>query len=301
MNVSVIIVNYNTAALLLQCIDSIVEHTHGVSYEIIVVDNGSDKENIHILRNDNRISLLEMNKNLGFGQANNAGALKAKGEHLFLLNPDTLLVNDAISILYQHLTTHPHSGICGGNLFTKDMEPTHSYHVMLPSILSEMDFACGQLYRHLRYGRDAQFNHTGKTREVAMITGADMMVRREAWEKVDGFDTAFFMYCEDADLCLRIKNEGYGIVSVPEASIIHLEGKSFAESKTYCQRILDGRFTYFRKHYSPIYNRASDLLNITSLLCAITVCALLFRQQKRKNYFQRLQIYYQMAFHPTKR
>ena len=131
--------------------------------------------------------------------------------------------------------------------------------------------------------------------DVAMITGADMMLRRAAWEKAEGFDPAFFMYCEDADLCQRIKAQGYRIVSVPEASIIHLEGKSFIESETHCQRILDGRFTYFKKHYSRLYNKVADVLNISSLLAAIAVCAILRKQQQRKNYQQRLRIYRQMA------
>lgn len=295
MDVSIIIVNYNTTSLLLPCIDSIVEHTHGVSYEIIVADNGSNEESLAPLREDNRITLLEMRENLGFGRANNAGVQKATGKHLFLLNPDTLLVNDAITILYQHLETHPDTGVCGGNIFNKDMQPAHSYHVLFPSILSEMDFAFGQAYRQLRHGKNAQFNHTGKMKDVAMITGADMMVRRTAWEKVEGFDPAFFMYCEDADLCQRIKTQGYRIVSVPEASIIHLEGKSFAESETHCQRILDGRFTYFRKHYSRLYNKVADVLNIFSLLSAITVCAILRKRHRRKNYQQRLRIYRKIA------
>ena len=295
MDVSIIIVNYNTTALLLPCIDSIVEHTHGISYEIIVVDNGSKEENLIPLRDDDRITLLEMHENLGFGRANNAGAQKATGKHLFLLNPDTLLVNDAITILYQHLEAHPDTGVCGGNIFNKEMLPAHSYHVLPPSILSEMDFAFGQAYRRLRYGKNAQFNHTGKPMDVAMITGADMMLRRAAWEKAEGFDPAFFMYCEDADLCQRIKAQGYRIVSVPEASIIHLEGKSFIESETHCQRILDGRFTYFKKHYSRLYNKVADVLNISSLLAAIAVCAILRKQQQRKNYQQRLRIYRQMA------
>ncbi len=300
MNVSVIIVNYNTASLLQQCVTSVVEKTHGVSYEIIVVDNGSREDELIPLRNDKRFTLLEMHENLGFGRANNAGASKSKGEHLLLLNPDTLLVNDAISILYKHLMEHPDTGICGGNIYSKDMKPAHSYHMLQPSILSEMDFACGQIYRRMRYGKNAQFNHTGKMLEVAMITGADMMVRREAWEKAKGFDPDFFMYCEDADLCLHIKNMGYGIVSIPEASIIHLEGKSFVESEAHCQRILDGRFKYFKKHHSPIYNKVADILNIASLMSAVTICKLLQKEQRCKNYQQRLRIYRTMAKHSAK-
>lgn len=295
MNISVIIVNYNTASLLLQCVSSIIEHTRGVSYELIIVDNGSCEDDLELLRHESRFTLIELHENLGFGRANNAGVKEAKGEHIFLLNPDTILVNDAISILYKHLIEHPHTGICGGNIYNKEMQPAHSYHVLLPSILSEMDFACGQIFRRIRYGKNAQFNNTGKEMEVAMITGADMMIRRQAWEKVNGFDPAFFMYCEDADLCLRVKSQGYSIVSVPDASIIHLEGKSFVESEDHCRRVLDGRFTYFRKHYSWIYNKVSNILNISSLLAAIMVCTILSKRERRNNYSQRLRIYRQIT------
>lgn len=301
MNVSVIIVNYNTASLLLECVASIIEHTHDIDYEIIVVDNGSDEKELELLRHDHRFTLIEMHENLGFGRANNEGVAHSKGDHLFLLNPDTLLVNDAISILYKHLIAHPQTGICGGNIYNKDMQPAHSYHMMLPSILSEMDFACGQLFRRIRYGKNAQFNHTGSELEVAMITGADMMIRREAWEKVEGFDPTFFMYCEDADLCLRVNSHNYQIVSVPEARIIHLEGKSFVESEAHCRRVLDGRFTYFRKHHSRLYNSLANFVNISSLLAAVVTCAILLKHQKRKNYQQRLRIYCQMALHSKKR
>ena len=113
MKLSVIIVNYNTTRLLQQCVESIVCHTHGVSYEIIVVDNHSSEKELTPLRKDCRITLIELQENLGFGRANNAGAAHAKGEHLLLLNPDTILVNDAITILYQHLLSTPSTGLCG--------------------------------------------------------------------------------------------------------------------------------------------------------------------------------------------
>ena len=296
MNISVIIVNYNTAALPLNCVDSIVEHTQGVSYEIIVVDNHSDEADVVLLRNDSRLQLLEQPENMGFGRANNIGARKASGEHMLLLNPDTRLVNDAITILYNYLEEHPNTGVCGGNILDAEGQPAHSYHMLLPSILSEMDFACGQLYRRLRYGRNAQYNHTGSPLRVAMITGADMMVRRSAWEETAGFDSAFFMYCEDADLCLRIQKQGYAIESVPQAQIIHLEGKSFVETQEHCRRSLQGRFTYFRKHYSTTYNVIADTLNLLTLLLATVICTLTLQSGPKHKYRQRLRLYWQMAY-----
>ncbi len=291
MNVSIIIVNYNTTDLLLQCVDSIVKHTQKVSYEIIVVDNGSEEDSLAPLRQDRRISLLEQHENLGFGRANNVGATSARGEHLFLLNPDTILVNDAISILHQHLVNTPHTGLCGGNIFDADMLPIHSHDRLFPSILSEMDIVFGHLYYKLRYGKNSWFNHTDSPMKVAMITGADMMVRREVWDEVAGFDPSFFMYYEDADLCVRINEKGYDITNVPQAKIIHLEGKSFHESRARTERYFTGRNVFFRKHYSLLYNKIIDGLNIGSLRVGTALYRLLCKHQQAEIYQQRLEVY----------
>ena len=297
MDVSIIIVNYNTTDLLLQCVNSIAASTHGVSYEIIVVDNGSREEQLQPLRGDSRIRLLEMNDNLGFGRANNAGAAQARGEHLFLLNPDTLLINDAITILYQYLKANPETGICGGNIYDENHTPIHSHDMLKPSMLSELDTVFGHIYYKLRYGKNSWFNHTGKPMRVALITGADMMIRREAWDKVSGFDPSFFMYYEDSDLCTQVAEAGYLIINVPQAKIIHLEGKSFHESRERSERYFNGRFTYFHKHYSSCYNTITDWLNMSSLKVASLSFRLLGKSEKSERYQQRLSVYKQCFNH----
>ena len=295
MDVSIIIVNYNTTDLLLQCVDSIVTHTQGVSYEIIVVDNGSREESLTPLRQDQRIYLVESNENLGFGRANNLGAANAKGGCLFLLNPDTILVNDAVTILYQHVLSTSRTGLCGGNIFDKDMLPIHAHDQIFPSILSELDIVFGHLYYKLRYGKNSWFNHTKTPMKVAMITGADMMIRREVWDKVSGFDPSFFMYFEDSDLCYRIREQGYDIVNVPQAEIIHLEGKSFHVSRERDQRYFNGRNCYFHKHYSATYNRIADLINITTLGIATILCRLTGKKDAWMKYQQRLEVYRELT------
>ncbi|MBP3245103.1 MAG: glycosyltransferase family 2 protein [Bacteroidaceae bacterium] len=288
--VSIIIVNYNTSELLLSCVESIVANVK-TDYEIIVVDNNSTSEQKALLRKCDKFKLIELESNLGFGKANNAGAKMAEGEYLFLLNPDTILVNDAVSLISAYMSQHKDVGICGGNLYDKNMQPTHSYHKLLPSILSEADFATGQIYRKLRYGKNPQFNTTASPTPVAMITGADLMITREAWDKCNGFDPDFFMYSEDADLCCRCSKLGYNIMNIPESKIIHLEGQSFVENRNHCERILDGRFKYFNKHYSRLYNIAANTINIVSLYCAIFVCSIAGRKTAKSNYSIRLDVY----------
>ena len=115
--ISIIIINYNTSRLLLQCVDSIEKHVKGVDYEIIVADNASSEQELLLLRDDKRFTLLELDKNIGFGKANNAAAQLAKGDYLLLLNPDTVLLNDAVTLLSRYMDSHPEAGICGGNLY----------------------------------------------------------------------------------------------------------------------------------------------------------------------------------------
>lgn len=291
MQVSIIMVNFNTSVLLLQSIDSIYEKVQGVEYEIIVADNCSKEEQRRLLRNDNRFQLIELPENLGFGQANNVAAKQAKGECLFLLNPDTKLMNDAVSILYNYMQKHQETGICGGNLFDGDMKPTHSFHRLFPGFLSELDFATGQIYRRLRFGKNSQFNYTSHTLPVAVITGADLMIRHSVWNLTKGFDPDFFMYYEDTDLCKRCIEHNYNIVSVPSAHIQHLEGKSFTESKGHCERNLHGRFTYFTKHHSPFYNKLTNLMNVCSLAMASLIFLCLGKGAMSKKYSQRLEVY----------
>ena len=129
--VSIIIVNYNTAELLNDCIDSVQSKTVNVDYEIIVVDNNSEKGSLdHLIEKYPTVNFIFSEENLGFGRANNLGATKARGKYLFLLNPDTLLVNNAIAILYDFMEVNPESGVCGGNLYKADNSPAISYHTM---------------------------------------------------------------------------------------------------------------------------------------------------------------------------
>ena len=291
MDLSIIIVNYNTSDMVIDCVNSIRDVSRKSSYEIIVVDNNSEEKQKEKLRGFPGILFIELASNLGFGRANNEGAKKAKGDMLFFLNPDTVLICDAPSILYDYMIKHDKVGICGGNLFDKEMRPAHSFHVMFPSILSELDFAFNQRYRRMRYGKNIQFNYTSTPIEVAMITGADLMIRRNVWYEIGGFASEYFMYCEDAELCFQATRLGYRVVNVPESKIIHLEGASFLENEVHCKRVLDGRFVYFRKNYSCIYNIIADSFNVISLTCAVLIYKIMRNRNKEYNYKLRLKTY----------
>ena len=138
------------------------------------------------------------------------------------------------------------------------MQPNVSFNRVRPSIFDETDQATHRLLSRLRFGRNGLFNHTEHTIEVGFIAGADLMIPRQVLDSVGPFDPDFFMYYEETELCRRIAKAAYRIVSVPEAKIIHLEGKSFVNNAERERRALISRRIYFRKTCSQRYARMVD-------------------------------------------
>lgn len=243
MDVSIIIVNYHTSQLINCCINSIIKLTERIEYEIIVVDNFSEPDLEEKLIHSDQIKIIKLNRNLGFGLANNEGFKYATGKYLFFLNPDTLLINNAIHILFTSLESHPKIGICGGNLFDEFYQPALSFKRILPGFLNELNELFFEIPQRL-VCKNRFFNHSDRIINVGYITGADLMIRYDVFKKLNGFSSCFFMYYEETDLCARVLRDGYGIISVPQAKIQHLEGKSFNNSIKYNQL----RFTQQSRH-----------------------------------------------------
>ena len=246
MDVSVIIVNYNTMDLTKETIDSIIYKTKGIEYEIILVDNASTDGSIEFFTKNykNRIIFIKNEENLGFGKANNKGIEVAKGKYIFLLNSDTILINNAIKILYDFMEKNLQCGISGGNLFDKNLNPAHSYSLAPPGIISEINYYLNfplKFFRKLIKKRN-DFNYTNSPKEVVYITGADMMIRASVLNLVGKFDEDFFMYCEEAELSHRVVKNGYKIISIPQAHIIHLESKSTKIKKKKIQMMFESKY-----------------------------------------------------------
>jgi GT2 family glycosyltransferase len=231
IDVSIIIVNYNTKELTSNCINSVFSKSSGIDFEIILVDNASTDGSKYLFATDSRIVFVPLSENMGFGRANNEGFKRATGKYVLCLNPDTLLLNNAIGILCGFMNHHPEVGICGGNLYDADMNLTHSFRMTLPSFWWELDYHFGYFFSKLRWGKDLEYNTSDKPKSVGYITGADMMIRKDILDKTGGFSKQFFMYFEECELTYRIKKLGYNVFSVPDAKILHLEGKSFASSE----------------------------------------------------------------------
>ena len=268
MDVSIIIVNYNTTKLIEDCIQSIYEKTTKIDFEIIVVDNNSVDDSLEKLKSKfKNIKLIELNENIGFGCANNEGIKMTTGRNILFLNPDTILLNNTIRILSEFLDQNSEVGACGGNLYTKDLKPNFSYMPFFPTLLPELNLLTGNLIYLFFVGKNYQFNYSEKPIEVAYITGADMMISQKCLSVAGSFDPDFFLYYEETELSLRIKKSGYKIYSVPTAKIIHFEGGSFSYSEDSQRFSLVSRSIFMKKaKKSFIYRFVSNSIYFTICL-----------------------------------
>lgn len=284
--VSIIIVNYNSSSLINNCLESVIQHTKDIPFEVIIVDNATEclSEKITFAGKDN-VKLLQLEENVGFGLANNAGSEVAEGDYIFCLNPDTLLLNNAIKILSDFLDSRPACGACGGNIFDMDGNPAMSFRRMEPGALYDLNELMHHLPGRIAHGKNREFNFSGKPMKVFYVTGADLMIKKELFEELGGFSSEFFMYYEETDLCKRIYKNGKSVWSVPQAKIIHLENGCFDDriNDRRIRMIEQGRVTYNKRNLSLINRTLSDFFYKIFL----TSRARLVRNSKKKDYFQR--------------
>ena len=229
MDVSIIIINYKSARLVLDCIESIYQHTSRHSFEIIVVDNDS-KDNCKekVLTRYNDIRWVQLNYNAGFARANNAGIAIAKGEYILLLNADTIIVDGAIDKSILLLKEHPDGAGCGVQLLNTD--GTHQIsgaHIIRGGLNTLLPLPyLGRMIRYLGY----RFKSTipsvqtvTDTIEVDWIVGAYILVKKEILKKSGLLDNDFFMYAEEIEWCGRLRKQGK-LYLFSEPKVIHIGG-----------------------------------------------------------------------------
>lgn len=253
MTVSIIIVSYNTENLLRNCISSIYKNIVGVDFEVIVSDNGSTDGSIEMIRAEfPQVILIENNKNLGFGKANNIGAKIAKGKYLFFLNSDTVLFNDAVKGFYEAAKNE--ECILGAYLCDGHGAVVPSYGKFLQPILFSLKKNIYDFYPMVLKKRRSMLNaatskNTNDERYVDFVTGADLFISKKNFNAINGFDGGFFMYFEDEDLCRRELEIGIKSKIIATPKIAHLEG---ASSSVKIKKILiqdESFFYYVGKHY----------------------------------------------------
>jgi GT2 family glycosyltransferase len=269
IEVSVIIVNYNSEDMVNECIGSIEKNTKEVTYEIIVVSNSPLKKAI----NCNKLILNKING--GFGYACNIGVSYARGDYVFFLNPDCLLINDAISIIKKNLIKEKASA-GGGNLYDRNHKPAMSYYVIKPGIFYEIDtLLMGVISKYL-HANSNMHNHTGKNKIITgFISGANLMVEKKSFYTAGGFDERFFLYYEETDLQKNLKGK---IISVAQAKIIHYSGACESNTKRKLLQSKLSRAIYYEKNHTKIYGIFSDFLRKIQIFAKI----IYFRKNKDK-------------------
>ncbi|MGL5355928.1 MAG: glycosyltransferase family 2 protein [Cetobacterium sp.] len=247
IEVSIIIVNYNTTKLVKECIDSINALTNGISYEIIVVDNMSQDRSIEEIAKLPKVKLIKNSINYGFGKANNIGVKNSSGEYIFLLNSDTLLLNNAIKLLYDSYIKINKIGALGTILKDINMNDNYSYGTF-PTVKNIIN---SRLKYYLRKILNLKIKEkiTENIMEVDFVTGAALFIKKSIFEKSLGFDENIFMYYEETDLQFQLKKVGYKNFLVKGPNILHYDGGSWGNVKN-TKRIIADRsmFYYFKKN-----------------------------------------------------
>ena len=248
INVSIIIVSYNTKELTHNCLKSVFEQTVNIDFEVIVSDNGSTDGSVEMIKKYfPQVALIENGANLGFGMANNRGLKVAKGKYIFYLNSDTILLNNAVKIFFDYWENAEDKesiGALGGILLDKDLNRIH-----LGASFPTYQSICKEQQRRLSlhiFKSICRFCHLKKfyrkvagmkvqknseySDEIEYITGADLFLKNDANAR---FDEKFFLYYEETDLQLRLLEQNLSRRIVPEVRIIHLtkkEDKDFSIS-----------------------------------------------------------------------
>jgi GT2 family glycosyltransferase len=235
MDLSIIIVNWNSADYIRKCLESIYNQTKDLNFEVIVVDNASYDGCSEVIGNEfPEAKFVQSNKNLGFAAANNLGFTHCSGESLLFLNPDTKVVGDAITIMLRHLRTLPDAGAVGCKLLNFDSSIQTTCIQPFPTILNQFldtDYLILRFPGLRIWGVRPLFFYSGKPEPVEVICGACIMTRREVFERVGMFREDYFMYGEDLDLCFKIRKIGLKNYYAGDACVVHYGGRSAKQIK----------------------------------------------------------------------
>ena len=212
MDVSIIIINYNTFDLTKNTIEYIQSKTSNIDYEIILVDNSSPDGSGEKLKTifNNSINYIQAANNLGTSKAFNLGLKEAIGKYVLWLNPDVVINDNFIFALYKFMEENHDCGACGGNLLGRDMKPTHSFRTKIPSlktISKDLNITHRIFKKLFKKSFDYEYNYKNKPIKVGYITGADLMIKKSILDDIGGFDENIFMYSEEVEFQYRLLNK----------------------------------------------------------------------------------------------
>jgi hypothetical protein len=235
LDLSIIIVNYNVKEFLQNLLHSVEKASSNISKEIIVIDNASDDGSVDTIKEKfSSVKLIENKNNIGFGSANNQGLAIAKGKYILFINPDCIVSEDTFDKMILFFEEHPDGGLAGCKILNSDGSLQLACRRSFPGPWTSFTKVTGLSNLFPKSRIFARYNLTylaeNKTYEVDAVSGSFMMIKKEVYEKVGGFDEQFFMYGEDLDLCYRVQKAGDKVYYVHNTQIIHYKGESTKRS-----------------------------------------------------------------------
>ncbi len=263
LDLTIIIVSYNTREMTLACLQSVFAETRGAAFETIVVDNASTDGSAQAIHDAfPQVRLIARSDNLGFAAANNLAAREARGEYILLLNPDTVVLRGAIDKLLTFARGRQGEAICGGRTLFADgrLNPTSCWG--RPTLWSAFCRGAGlsALFRGSRWFDPEALGGWSRdsVRQVDIVTGCFFLLRRDLWQRLGGFDPVFFMYGEEADLCLRAARQGVRCWITPDAEIVHYGGASERVRADKMVRLFRAKSQLYQRHWPPAAARWGD-------------------------------------------
>ena len=300
---SIVIVNWNVRELLHKCLQSIIQNDREKSWEVLVVDNFSKDGSSQMLKAEFAgVKLIANEYNLGFAAASNQGIRQSCGEYVLLLNPDTEIVGDAIKIMVGFMKEHQDVGVVGCKVIRPDGSLERSRHAHI-NLLRTFTWACGfnnlipngRIIKRIGTLLEPRFHgfinvaDENKVSYPEALKGACILLRRKALDEVGLLDEDFYMYCEEFDLCYRLRKEGWKVAYAPDATIIHHGGQSAKQAyRRMSVEIFKSHALLYEKHHgqnsATLAKAAICSGNFIRLL--LYVPALLFQPRKLKTIFK---------------
>lgn len=295
MDLSIILVSWNVADLLANCLRSIMAYPPEGNFEVWVVDNASRDNSVQLIRDQfPHVNLILNDKNVGFAAANNQALQASSGRYALLLNPDTIVLPNTLQKLVSFLDENPDAG-AAGSLYQNPDGTLQPSCFPFPTVAREF-------WRLLHFDKlyafgiyDMQRWSKETPRQVDSLQGASLLLRRSALEKTGLLDTEYFMYSEEIDLCYRLRENGWSLYWVPQSKIVHYGGQSTRqEAVKMFLHLYGSKVQFFRKHYGEDSARAyKRVLKFTSgLRLALTSTGSALRPRNRL-YYEQLHRYYE--------
>ncbi len=288
MNLSVIIVSWNTVELLRKCLASVYHNPPGDHFEVIVVDNVSSDGSVQMVQQQfPQVKLLTNKRNVGFATANNQAIEQSSGRYILLLNPDTEVKPGALKIMVQFMEDHPEVGAVGAQLLNPNNTLQPSCYPA-PTLSREF-WRLFHLDKFWPYGTYNMFQwDLNRAREVDVVQGAALLLRREALNEVGVLDTDYFIYTEEVDLCYRLQQAGWRLYYVPQARVVHYGGQSTQQvAADMFLQLYRSKLLFFRKHHGLLASYIYKFILFGAVLMRLLVSPLAWLEQpsRRQQHF----------------